>query len=166
MMAFVSTLCLCLLRHVHAEAPGCSSDERCLALSDPTLWRCLVVEGNATNGVSPCTVDAGFNRTGVCRCGTQQCKPGSYATPTAGLQQYLVIGDSVSEGYFAYLRDSLKGDFEPFHAPGNNDNANWGQRCVRSWLGTDPHRWDVISLNFGLHEYAAPSPDALATAFR
>ena len=70
--------------------------------------------------------------------------PGVYAAPTARLQQYLVIGDSVSRGYFGSLKGALHETHQTVHAPGNSDNTNWGRRCVRGWLGPDPHRWDVI----------------------
>ena len=52
--------------------------------------------------------------------------------------------------------------FQVFHAPGNNDNTNWGQRCVSGWLGPDPLRWDVVSFNFGLHDLAHPDNEHLS----
>ena len=71
-------------------------------------------------------------------------------------------------GYFKTLHDNLTNSssldvpsFQVFHAPGNNDNVNWGYRCVSGWLGDDPTRWDVISFNFGLHDLAFPDNEHL-----
>jgi hypothetical protein len=42
------------------------------------------------------------------------------------------------------------------HAPGNNGNTNWGDHCVAGWLGPSPTRWDIVTVNFGLHDLAFP----------
>merc|ERR1712086_17197 len=149
-----------MLALVSQAAFGCRNDDECLQLKDPALWRCVVQTNNVSNAL-PCTVDAGFNKTGLCACGTQPCIIGNYSEPT-GIPQYLVIGDSVSMGYFPYLHANLSSTLEAFHAPGNNDNTNWGDRCVEGWLGTDPLRWDVISLNFGLHDLANPDNEHIS----
>ena len=41
------------------------------------------------------------------------------------------------------------------------DNTNWGRRCLRGWLGSNPRRWDVITFNFGLHDLAFPDNEHL-----
>lgn len=73
----------------------------------------------------------------------------------------LVVGDSVSNGYFSALKRNLSASHQVVHAPGNNDNTNWGHRCLRGWLGADRARWDVVAFNFGLHDLAYPDNEHL-----
>lgn len=61
----------------------------------------------------------------------------------------------MSNGYFGHLKLNLT-EYNVTHAPGNNGNTNWGSRCVQGWLGDDPSVWDVITVNFGLHDLAFP----------
>ena len=67
-------------------------------------------------------------------------------------------------GYFKALQAALKDGFDVVHAPGNNDNANWGSKCAKGWLGPDPARWDVITFNHGLHDLAYPDNEHLSQA--
>lgn len=137
---------------------GCTADEDCFS---GTNWRCI--DGQSVG--SPCTLDRGYNTTSKCICGVQDCVPLPVTKPTAGFRQYLVIGDSVSMGYFHSLAANLTangGKWDVIHAPGNNDNTNWGQRCLRGWLGTDPHRWDIVTMNWGLHDLAFPDNEHLS----
>ena len=85
--------------------------------------------------------------------------PGSYPAAEAGKVQYLVVGDSISMGYFPTLQKQLAATHQSVHAPGNNDNANWGSRCIKGWLGPDPARWDVITMNWGAHDLAFPGKE-------
>ena len=95
-----------------APSPGistgepCTSDQQCMNGTD---WRC--VEAPAGIKGAPCTLDYGYNTTGECVCSSEGshavCVGGSYAEPTAGAKQYLVIGDSVSMGYFGTLKNNL-----------------------------------------------------------
>lgn len=84
-------------------------------------------------------LDYQFNETGFCACGDTgkegACVPGVYPSADKGKIQYLVIGDSVSMGLFKTLEANLSATHQTVHAPGNNDNANWGSRCVDGWLG-------------------------------
>ena len=91
------------------------------------------------------------------------CVPGAYPPATKGRKQYLVIGDSVSMGYFSALEANLS-DWDVVHAPGNNDNTNWGRRCLKGWLGPDPGRWNLVSVNWGLHDLAFPDNEHLDVA--
>lgn len=111
---------------------------------------------------NPNITDYQYNETGNCACQTQECVPlPSQQPPRPGKKQYLVVGDSVSMGYFSSLKESLQGGFDVVHAPGNNDNANWGRKCIKGWLGPDPSRWDVITFNHGLHDLAYPDNEHL-----
>merc|ERR1712194_188102 len=136
-------------------ATGCTSEEQCYLTPN---WRCIESKVG-----TPCVLDAGYNLTGHCECGIQPCVKLSAPAPSPGAKQYLVIGDSVSEGFFGTLQAVLEKNktWEVFHAPGNNDNTNWGNHCLSGWLGPDPKRWDVISMNWGLHDLAFPDNEHL-----
>jgi len=139
----------------------CDNDGDCYTTAD---WRCLPTTQAA--GGRACTLDYAFNETGFCACSATGaegvCVLGKYAAPTAGKKQYLVIGDSVSEGYFPTLKPLMAAaGYQAVHAPGNNDNVNWGSRCVKGWLGPDPARWTHITMNFGLHDLAFPDNEHL-----
>jgi acyl-CoA thioesterase-1 len=68
----------------------------------------------------------------------------------AGLPRVLILGDSISIGYQAPLREALKGKAN-VHRPGTNCGPTTrGIEQIESWLGDG--RWDVIHFNFGLHD--------------
>jgi lysophospholipase L1-like esterase len=62
----------------------------------------------------------------------------------------LVIGDSISIGYFKPLQKLLEGKAVVQHNPGNAAHTANGLAKLDEWLG-DAH-WDVIHFNFGLHD--------------
>ena len=64
-------------------------------------------------------------------------------------------------GYFPTLKKVLGDSFQAVHAPGNNDNANWGSRCIKGWLGPDPSRWTTVTMNWGAHDLANPDNEHL-----
>lgn len=152
MLLFKSLVVAALLAAADALL-GCTAEQDCLGTSTP---RCLPTPGGA-----PCTLDYAYNSTGYCACGTQECVALTGSNSTA-LKQLLVIGDSISLGYLAPLSAALAGTWEVVHAPSfpggnsNNDNSNWGNTCVKGWLGPNPERWDAISVNHGAHDYAFP----------
>lgn len=130
---------------------GCTADEDCLGTPN---WRCLQASG--TNG-SPCVLDYAFNETGYCSCQPQSCVVNTAGQTTTN-PQMLVIGDSISLGFFPFL-SKLMPNWEIVHAPSfsgseNNDNANWGNRCAHGWLGPNSTSWDAVVINFGLHDLA------------
>ena len=114
-----------------APAP-CTADEDCLS----TNLRCLPSPSGA-----PCTLDYAFNETGTCACQPQGCDTFTYAPPpTPGKRQWLVIGDSISMGYFGPLSSALKAGWDVYHVgsrgkPINCDNA---VRCPRASFLTAP----------------------------
>ena len=132
----------------------CDNDGDCY---QTTEWRCLPT---TAPGGRPCTLDYAFNETGFCACNNTGpegvCVPGSYPAAAPGKVQYLVVGDSISMGYFPTLKTKLQATHQAVHAPGNNDNTNWGSRCIKGWLGPDPGRWDLITMNWGAHDLAFP----------
>lgn len=131
----------------------CTADEDCLM--DPVAFRCLSTDSSGASGL-PCTLDYGYNTTGICACSAEPCVPLSSSPPRTKLPQVLVIGDSISNGYTGRVAKLLVNTHEVVHVPGNAGNTNWGSRCLRGWLGPDASRWDVITYNAGLHDLAFP----------
>lgn len=142
-----------------AWGPPCSEETACLAT--PATPRCLP---SASSGVgAPCTLDYEFNETSLCSCGAQACTPlppGNASDPSK--LQLLMIGDSISLGLQPFLAAALNATHEVVHAPGNCGNAHWGVLCQSAWLGADPHRWDVVTVNHGLHDLAYPDNEHIA----
>jgi hypothetical protein len=70
------------------------------------------------------------------------------------LPRVLLIGDSISIGYTAQVREMLRGIAEVERPPVNCGSSGRGVQEIDKWLGDGP--WDVIHFNFGLHD-AVPS---------
>jgi len=66
------------------------------------------------------------------------------------LPQVLIIGDSISIGYFKPLQERLKGVAVVSHNQGNAQHTANGLKRLNEWLGET--RWDVIHFNHGLHD--------------
>lgn len=62
----------------------------------------------------------------------------------------LIIGDSISIGYFEPAKQLLEGKAELYHNPGNAAHTRNGLAQLDAWLGDTP--WDVIHFNHGLHD--------------
>ncbi|OHB80202.1 MAG: hypothetical protein A2Z25_24700, partial [Planctomycetes bacterium RBG_16_55_9] len=73
---------------------------------------------------------------------------GVYQEPS--LPHVLIIGDSISIGYFEPTRELLKGKAVVVHNPGNAAHTANGLKRLAEWLGD--MQWDVIHFNFGLHD--------------
>eukprot|EP00051_Salpingoeca_urceolata_P027972 m.484268 g.484268 ORF g.484268 m.484268 type:complete len:756 (-) comp23280_c0_seq1:62-2329(-) len=124
---------------------ACSADQECL--SDAVNWRCLETPGTG----NPCVTDSSPHNT-TCTCSPQQCEPLVWK-PSTDKPKYLMIGDSISMGYRATVFGALDASYESVHAPGNNGNTNWGNRCINGWMPS-PEQFDVVTFNFGLHDLA------------
>ncbi len=68
----------------------------------------------------------------------------------AGLPRVLLIGDSISIGYTAPVRELLKGKANVHRIPTNGGPTTHGLQNLKSWLGDS--KWDVIHFNWGLHD--------------
>ena len=68
----------------------------------------------------------------------------------SGLPQVLIIGDSISIGYFKPLQNRLNNIAVVQHNEGNAQHTAHGLKKLNEWLG-DTH-WDVIHFNHGLHD--------------
>jgi len=68
----------------------------------------------------------------------------------AALANVLIIGDSISIGYFPPAKELLKYDAVVVHNPGNARHTRFGLEKLDAWLGRT--KWDVIHFNHGLHD--------------
>ncbi len=72
----------------------------------------------------------------------------------AGLPRVLIIGDSISMGYTAPVRELLKGKANVHRPATNCSSTGNGLAHLKEWLGDG--KWDVIYFNFGLHDAKLP----------
>ena len=68
----------------------------------------------------------------------------------------LIIGDSISIGYFPFVKDALKDKADIYHNAGNAQSTTNGLNKLKSWLKDE--QWDVIQFNWGLWDLAYRSP--------
>ena len=66
------------------------------------------------------------------------------------LPRVLIIGDSISIGYTAPVRELLQGKANVHRIPTNAGNTERGLENIDAWLGDG--KWDVIHFNWGLHD--------------
>jgi len=64
--------------------------------------------------------------------------------------EVLIIGDSISIGYFKPVQEMLAGRANVVHNPGNAAHSANGLAKLDEWLGDT--KWDVIHFNHGLHD--------------
>ncbi|AKQ46163.1 signal peptide protein [Rufibacter radiotolerans] len=60
----------------------------------------------------------------------------------------LVIGDSISIGYFPFVQQGLADKAVLVHNKGNAQHTGTGLKKIHEWLGQE--KWDVIQFNWGL----------------
>ncbi len=68
----------------------------------------------------------------------------------------LIIGDSISIGYFPFVKSALANKAEVYHNAGNAQSSTNGVAKIKTWLGDT--RWDVIQFNWGLWDVAYRTP--------
>jgi lysophospholipase L1-like esterase len=70
----------------------------------------------------------------------------------------LIIGDSISIGYFPFVKKELAPVADVVHNPGNAQSTINGLARIRQWLGNG--KWDLIQFNWGLWDlaYRRPAP--------
>lgn len=66
------------------------------------------------------------------------------------LPSVLIIGDSISIGYTAPVREKLSGFANVHRIPVNAANTEVGMKNIEVWLRD--RKWDVIHFNWGLHD--------------
>jgi acyl-CoA thioesterase-1 len=76
----------------------------------------------------------------------------------------LLLGDSISIGYTPFVQEMLKGEavvVRPMRPNGTAENCSGttnGVKQVDRWLAIDGGKWDVIHVNFGLHDLKHVDP--------
>ncbi len=81
--------------------------------------------------------------------GCQQAKRREMAE-AKDMPKVLIIGDSISIGYFEPMKALLEGQAEVYHNAGNAAHTANGLAKLDEWLGDT--QWDVIHFNHGLHD--------------
>lgn len=74
----------------------------------------------------------------------------AYVEDDPTLPRVLLIGDSISIGYTAPVREKLAGKANVHRIPANGGDTARGLANLDSWLGDGD--WDVIHFNWGLHD--------------
>lgn len=78
------------------------------------------------------------------------------------LPNVLIIGDSISIGYYPFVKELLEGNIfitRPFRDDGSAENCagtSNGVKHIDRWIGET--KWDLIHFNFGLHDIKHVDP--------
>lgn len=84
--------------------------------------------------------------------------------PEADRKRVLILGDSISIGYTAQVRQLLEpfaDVYRPTNPKGGAENCqgtDYGVQHIDRWLEIDGGNWDVIHFNFGLHDLKRVDP--------
>ncbi|WP_220377779.1 MULTISPECIES: hypothetical protein [unclassified Arenibacter] len=60
----------------------------------------------------------------------------------------LIIGDSISMGYFSKVKEALATKAIVLHNPGNAQHTGTRLKKIKDWIGKED--WDIIQFNQGL----------------
>ena len=63
-------------------------------------------------------------------------------------RKILIIGDSISIGYFPFVQAALADQADVVHNKGNAQHTGTGLKKISEWLGGE--QWDIIQFNWGL----------------
>ena len=83
--------------------------------------------------------------------------------PEKKLPNILILGDSISIGYFPFVKELMEGKAvvsRPFKEDGSPENCQGtmnGVENIERWIGST--RWDLIHFNFGLHDLKHVDPE-------
>jgi len=70
----------------------------------------------------------------------------------------LIIGDSISLGYFPKVKESLASKAMVKHNPGNAQHTGTGLEKIEDWIAGED--WDIIQFNWGLWDLCYRHPDS------
>ena len=70
----------------------------------------------------------------------------------------LIVGDSISIGYFPFVESYFSGKATVVHNKGNAQHTGNGLSKIHEWVGDQ--KWDVIQINWGLWDLCYRNPDA------
>jgi hypothetical protein len=85
----------------------------------------------------------------------------SFAPPKKNV---LIIGDSISIGYFPFVEQMLAEKATVVHNKGNAQHTGTGLKKIDEWLGQE--KWDVIQFNWGLWDLCYRLPNVKAEESR
>ena len=86
-----------------------------------------------------------------------------FGRPGKKLPNVLILGDSISIGYFPIVKELMEGKAiitRPFREDGNPENCAGttnGVQHIDRWIGDT--EWDLIHFNFGLHDIKHVDPE-------
>jgi lysophospholipase L1-like esterase len=167
-------------------ATGTTESEQCPAVNGtarsaqrttcPAGWRCALKDSGPTGACHfeyPPDVRPHRENCYGCAIGSDKwtCEPNLPTVPMSDeLPNVLIVGDSISHGYFPVLRARLNGSVAALqHAPSNTGALPSGVACwnISTTLGANgdlPKPWDLVVFNFGLHDTSEPTPPPLPEA--
>ena len=70
----------------------------------------------------------------------------------------LIIGDSISNGYFPFVQQAFTDRAVVVHNEGNARHTGIGLEKIDEWIGDE--EWDIIQFNWGLHDLCYRHPDS------
>lgn len=70
----------------------------------------------------------------------------------------LIIGDSISIGYFQYVKEALAEKAEVVHNKGNAQHTWKGLKNLIEWI--EKEDWDIVQFNWGLWDLCYRNPDS------
>ncbi|MEG3656160.1 SGNH/GDSL hydrolase family protein [Arenibacter palladensis] len=70
----------------------------------------------------------------------------------------LIIGDSISIGYFSKVKEAMADKAIVMHNPGNAQHTGTGLEKIKDWIGNED--WDIIQFNWGLWDLCYRHPDS------
>ena len=70
----------------------------------------------------------------------------------------LIIGDSISIGYFSTVKEALASKALVMHNPGNAQHTGTGLEKIKDWIGQE--EWNIIQFNWGLWDLCYRHPDS------
>eukprot|EP01052_Picozoa_sp_SAG31_P009149 SAG31_NODE_476_length_15154_cov_24.796878_3_plen_238_part_00 len=77
------------------------------------------------------------------------------------LPRVLLLGDSISIGYHTKVRSMLRGVANVHRPNTNGGHSGKGMDKLQEWLKAHgPRKWDVVHMNWGLHDLRMGGPDA------
>ena len=80
------------------------------------------------------------------------------AASEEGLPKVLIIGDSISIGYFPVVKQTLQGEASVSRPNTNCGDTPRGLAGINKWLGDA--KWDVIHFNWGLWDLCYRNPES------
>ena len=79
-------------------------------------------------------------------------------------KKVLIIGDSISIGYFPFVKEQLAACADVVHNKGNAQHTRTGLKNIDEWIGDE--KWDVIQFNWGLWDLCYRLPNVKGEASR